>query len=351
MFFFLLSGFVLSLSAIEGKPPGWFPFVIRRIFRIYVPYLGALAAAVAGAYWLHSPVTRSEWFHQFWSGPVDWRLVGHHLLFIGAYNTTQFDNPIWSLVQEMRISLFFPMLCGLVLRFKSRWSLVMAAGFTCVSVILGYPAVPAWLRAYDSFGFAALFLFGIFLAREKDRFGVWYRRLPWFGKFLVGIASILCFLFGGTRLILMVGHLFGRASLDVSQWITAIGAGAIMMVSLHSWWCQKALAWGPVQFLARISYSLYLWHFVVLLFCMHLLYGRMPFAAVLGLAFVLMFPVSWMSFQWIELPANTLGRRLAGMLPSVLSPREELPPAHPDGPAAESFTTPPGDAVVDTSAA
>jgi peptidoglycan/LPS O-acetylase OafA/YrhL len=68
-----------------------------------------------------------------------------------------------------------------------------------------------------------------------------------------------------------------------------------------------------MQFLARTSYSLYLWHFIVLLYCVHLLYGRMPFSAILGLAFVLMFPVAWLSSRWIEQPANRLGRRLAGI--------------------------------------
>lgn len=311
MFFFLLSGFVLSLSAIEGKRQDWFDFVVRRIFRIYVPYLGALAVAVAGAWWLHGTVTGSTWFHSFWSQPVDWRLVGQHVLFVGAYNTQQFDPPIWSLVHEMRISLVFPALCWLVLRFKSRWSLGVAGGLTCLSILLGLPGVPAALKGYDSFQVAGLFVFGIFLARERHRFGAWYRRLPRPGKYLAGIASIGCFLFGGTYLTQLAGGHLGRATMDVSQWITAIGAGGIMMVSLHSWWCQKALAWSPMQFLARISYSLYLWHFIVLLYCVHLLYGRMPLAAILGAAFILMFPLSWLSFRYIELPSNALGRRLA----------------------------------------
>ncbi|MGB0066183.1 MAG: acyltransferase [Terracidiphilus sp.] len=356
MFFFLLSGFVLSLSAIEGKPQAWFTFVVRRIFRIYVPYLGALAVAVAGAFWLHGAVTRSIWFHAFWSEPVDWRLVGQHVLFVGSYNTQQFDCPIWSLVQEMRISLIFPALCWLVLRFKSRWSLGLAAALTCLAVLFGLPAVPEALQAYNSFQIAALFVFGIFLARERNRFADWYRGLPRFAKFLAGFASIGCFLFGGTCLILLTGHIFGRASTEVAQWMTAIGAGGIVMVSLHSWWCQKALAWEPIQFLARISYSLYLWHFVVLLYCVHLFYGRMPFAAVLGLAFVLMFPLSWLSFRWIELPSNALGRRLGAI--------RLKRPAHLNTPGfdtpgfesarsthAESFQASSPDAVADSSAA
>lgn len=351
MFFFLLSGFVLSLSAIEGKPQDWFNFVVRRVFRIYVPYLAALVVAVVGAYWLHGIVTGCIWFHSFWSEPVDWRLVGQHVLFVGAYDTRQFDPPIWSLVQEMRVSLVFPALVWLVLRFRSRWSLAIAGGLTGISVLLGLPGMPAVLQGYDSFQIAGLFVFGIFLARERNRFGTWYRRLPRFGKYLAGLASIGCFLFGGTHLLQLGGLHFGRATMNMSQWITAIGAGGIMMVSLHSWWCQKALGWAPVQFLARISYSLYLWHFIILLYCVHLLYGRMPLAAILCLAFVLMFPISWLSFRWIELPSNALGR-LLGSLHLKQPPHAAAPELESARPApAENFHAPAGDAVADSSAA
>jgi len=313
IFFFLLSGFVLSLSAIDGRPQGYSNFVIRRVFRIYVPYLVAIAAAVAGAFWLHGPITQSVWFRQFWSEPVDWRLVGQHVLFVGAYNTDQFNNPIWSLVQEMRVSLIFPALCWLVLRFRSRWSLAIAAAFSAIGVLLNKAPVPAGWLAHDTFQITGLFVFGILFARERERFGTWYRRLPRFARLPAGLVSLWVFFLGGSRLTWFAGHLFGRASMDVSQWITALGAGGIVTVSLNSAWLQRALASPSMRFLASISYSLYLWHFVVLLYCVHLLYGRMPFAAILCLAFVLMFPVSWCSFRWVELPSNALGRRLGGI--------------------------------------
>jgi peptidoglycan/LPS O-acetylase OafA/YrhL len=122
MMFFVLSGFVLSLPAVNGRPQTYPTFITRRIFRIYVPYLAALAFAVAGAFWLHGGSFGSEWFSGSWPEPVNWHLVGQHILFLGNYDTDQFNPPIWSLVYEMRISLFFPLLCGFVLRCKSGWS-------------------------------------------------------------------------------------------------------------------------------------------------------------------------------------------------------------------------------------
>lgn len=310
MFFFVLSGFVLSLPAVSGRPQSYFTFAIRRILRIYVPYLAAIAVAVAGAFWLHGIVTASPWFHRSWSEPVNWRLVGQHVLFVGAYDTSQFDNPIWSLVQEMRISLVFPLLCGLVLRLKSRWSFAIVAGLAAIALAVNKSPIPADWRVDHSLHYAGLFVLGIFLARERDRLGAWFHRLPHFARILTGVLCLWLYLLAGPRLADRAGHLFGSASMDVSQWITAFGAGGLIIVSLNSAWCHNILSSPPIHFLGKVSYSLYLWHFIVLLYCVHLFYGRMPLAEILCLAFALSFPVSWCSWRWIELPSIALGRRL-----------------------------------------
>jgi peptidoglycan/LPS O-acetylase OafA/YrhL len=311
MLFFVLSGFVLSLPAISGRPQTYFTFAVRRIFRIYVPYLAAIAVSVAGAYWLHGTVTRSAWFHASWSEPVSWRLVGQHLLFVGVYYTNQFDNPIWSLVQEMRISLVFPLLCWLVLRLKSRWSFAIIAGLEAIALALNKVPIPTGWRVYPSFHFASFFVLGIFLARERDRLRVCFHRFPRFARILIGVMCLWLYLFASERFKLIAGYRFGSATMDISQWITALGAGGLIIVSLNSAWCHKILSWSPIHFLGQVSYSLYLWHCVVLLYCVHLLYGRMPLGAIMCLSLVLTFSVSWCSWRFIELPSIALGRRLS----------------------------------------
>jgi peptidoglycan/LPS O-acetylase OafA/YrhL len=319
MLFFVLSGFVLSLPAISGRPQTYFIFAVRRVFRIYVPYLAAIAVSVAGAFWLHGTVTQSPWFHTFWSEPVNWPLVGQHLLFLGAYNTDQFDGPIWSLVQEMRISLIFPLLCGLVLRLKSGWCFAIIAGLGAIALALDKWSTPHGLGVNDSFYFASLFVLGIFLARERDRLRAWFLRFPRLARFLIGVLCLWLYLLAGPRLTRFAGDRFGSASTDISQWITAFGGGGLMIVSLNSAWCHKILSWSPIHLLGKVSYSLYLWHCIVLLYCVHLLYGRMPLWAILCLVLVLTFPVSWCSYRWIELPSIALGRRLGDIRLRILA--------------------------------
>ncbi len=310
--FFVLSGFVLSLPAVNGRPQTNFAFVIRRVFRIYVPYLAALAVSVAGAFWLHGIITRSNWFHQFWSEPVSWHLVGQHVLFLGVFNVYQFDGPIWSLVHEMRISLIFPLLCGFVLRFKSKWSLAIAGGLTIVAITIEKLPFQINQSVADSFQYAGLFVLGILLARERSKLGAWFRRPRRFAKVLIGAAFLWLYLFAGAPLMGATGH-FRHSLTCISQWITAFGAGGLMIVCMNSASCKRVLSWRPIHFLGEVSYSLYLWHWVVILYCVHLLYGKISLWAILSLALVLSIIVPWCSYRWIEKPSMNLGRKLSNL--------------------------------------
>jgi peptidoglycan/LPS O-acetylase OafA/YrhL len=324
MLFFVLSGFVLSLPAVNGRPQTYFTFLIRRIFRIYMPYLAALAVSVAGAFWLHGAITRSDWFHQSWSEPVNWRLVGQHVLFVGTYDSSQFDNPVWSLIHEMRISLVFPLLCGFVLRLKSKWSFVVAAGLTISAIMIEKLPFHIDPSVADSVQYAGLFVLGIFLARERGRLGAWFRRPRRLAKALIGGAFLWLFLFAGQPIAADApGTFLHDSRVYISQWITAFGAGGLMIVSMNSASCKRVLSWRPIHFLGEVSYSLYLWHFVVILYCVHLLYGKTPLWVILCLALVLSIAVSWCSYRWIEVPSMNLGRKLSNL--SQRSPAHVAP--------------------------
>jgi len=312
LLFFVLSGFVLSLPAVTGKPQRYSTFVIRRVFRIYVPYLAALAVSVAGALWLHGAVTRSDWFNKSWSEAVNWQLVGRHLLFVGVFDTNQFDNPIWSLIHEMRISLVFPLLCALVLRIGTRRSLALALGLSCAAILFELRPFVIDGDLTGSLHYAAFFVLGILLARHRTRLGAWLSRRRKLTRTLALVAALVIFLFAGPQIL----QHFSRPShywrnKPFSDWITALGAGGLIIISLSSAICKRFLFWKPIRFLGKISYSLYLWHFIVMLYCIHLLYGKMPLGAILCLVLVLTFPVSWCSYRWIELPSIALGRRLS----------------------------------------
>jgi peptidoglycan/LPS O-acetylase OafA/YrhL len=324
--FFVLSGFVLSLPAVREKAQSYFTFVIRRVFRIYVPYLAALAVSVAGALWLHGAITKSDWFNRSWSEAVNWQLVGRHLLFLGVFDTNQFDNPIWSLIHEMRISLVFPLLCALVLRIGTRRSLVLALGLSCAAIFFELKPFMIDSDLAGSLHYAAFFVLGILLARHTTGLGAWFSRRRKLMRTLALVAALVLFLFAGPQIL----QHFSRPShywrnKPLSDWITALGAGGLILISMNSQACKRVLFWSPIRFLGEVSYSLYLWHFIVMLYCVHLLYGKVHLAVILSMVFVLSLLVSWCSYRWIELPSIALGRRLGDIRLTRLSEVKLVP--------------------------
>ena len=110
--FFTLSGFVLSLPFWGDHPLGYKPFVIRRILRIYPPYLAAVTIGMILMSLLsHGPLTGlSDWTTQFWSHPLDWKTIGDHVFLMASAGNNYIDTPVWSLVVEMHASLLFPLM-------------------------------------------------------------------------------------------------------------------------------------------------------------------------------------------------------------------------------------------------
>jgi peptidoglycan/LPS O-acetylase OafA/YrhL len=320
LLFFVLSGFVLSLPAVEGRPQSYLTFVTRRVFRLYVPYLAALAFSVAGAFWLHGPLINSHFVDRCWLEPVSWRLVGQHVLLIGVFDVSVFDPPIWSLVHEMRISLFFPFLCAIVLRLKNGRAFVLALFLTAASFgIDKLPGVESKvpigsetaMSVADTVFYAALFILGIYLARERESIGGWFRRLSRSARVSFGIGCVLLYGFAGPQLMSLAPRFTHWHLTPVVRWLTALGAGGLIVICINSQTCKRVLYWPPIHRLGQMSYSLYLMHLVVILVCLHLLRGKIPMAAILLLVLVLAMVVSWFSYRWIELPSMNQGRKLS----------------------------------------
>lgn len=131
MMFFVLSGFVLTLPMLAAKGQSYPIYAVRRVCRIYLPYVAALSLALACCWRFHgleryadAPVFRSLW-HE---APTR-SLVAKHLAFLGRYDVYAYNPPTWSLVHEMRISLIFPLLCLVALRLRWWAAFAIAVAF------------------------------------------------------------------------------------------------------------------------------------------------------------------------------------------------------------------------------
>ncbi len=322
IFFYVLSGYVLALPFLKGPVPYW-PFVGRRVCRIWIPYAAAMVVAVCFATWFYpNPVSGlSRWANHSIAFPGS-RLILDHVLLVGSFANGTYNPVVWSLVYEMRISLLFPVLV-LLLRLGAWWRVLGAAVALSIAE-LAVERLPVWSGSADlplTLHYAGLFVLGMVLARDMPKLQALYVSLSVPVKAVLWLLALMCYghqtwLFPHSRLQHIPLYRDGLIALAVTLFITAA-----LSPPRFSAWLQSRI---PV-FLGKISYSVYLYHAVILLSLVHCLYGRVPLGFLwLGTA-VLTLAVATLSYQWVELPAIRLGKaiRLEQTRPAVQ--RFELP--------------------------
>jgi peptidoglycan/LPS O-acetylase OafA/YrhL len=345
IFFFVLSGFVLALPHLRGKRPSYFSFVVQRACRIYLPFAASILLSLAAAILLAAGPTSgaTAFFDDIWSG-VSPGLVGAHLLMTGVIGETNLDSPMWSLVQEMRISVVFPLLVTVAL--AAGWKRTVLAGAGVFGAAwwslhhLGqdefgyYAAVSSAASGLLTVYFLLPFVIGITLAINRDTLVRAIRNVGPLGKAALWAAAASALLAPPLS-----------AGLDA---LYSLGAGLLIALVLSTPAAATALGVSPLQWLGRISYSLYLIHIPVLAAAVHLLRPHLPLEWIIALTPLLSVLAAQAMFRLVEAPSIRLGRRLAGLAGRGVRLRLAVPPA------LQKMATPlmaqrGGDAPADTS--
>lgn len=300
--FFLISGFALSVPYLQPRAPGYFAFLVKRVFRIYVPYLAALMLALGGAAAFHSRIAgMPSWFEHTWSEPVDASLVLRHIEFLGDYDNRQFNAAFWTLIHEMRISIVFPALFVMVRAMGARGAAAAAAiVLASTSLAAGFFGDADWLATVH---YVALFMAGSLIAQNRDAIARWFQRLDGAARRALGISALLVFAYGRTAEQSAGGRL--------EDWLVALGAAGVLLVSMNVDAARRALVHPALQWLGRISYSVYLVHLVVLLALVHGLGRSFSPVAVFALYLAGTAAPASLFHAWIERPAAAAGRRVA----------------------------------------
>jgi peptidoglycan/LPS O-acetylase OafA/YrhL len=319
--FFVLSGLVLSIPWIEGRPQSYPVFMIRRIFRIYFPYLVALVCAVAGNAFLFGPVTKSALFRQFWATPPAFSDIVNHLLFLGVYNRDRFDPPIWSLVHELRISIFFPAICMAAMVLKPRRLLAVCAAISlaCCWFVVRVPPVSADIL--KSLHFCAFFVLGIFIYSNSGWIRERFLRTSLRSRALLLTISLGLYWYGSKFLI--DNPWLARQPVNaemLGDWLTAIGAATVIVFGMNSEAFRKFLLRKPLLGLGEMSFSLYLTHFIVILALMHGFYGKINYSLLLIACLVASLLFSRLFFIAVERPSMNLGRRVSRLIQPRVAP-------------------------------
>ena len=275
--FFSLSGFVLFLPYERKGGVNYFKFAVKRVCRIYLPYLGALALAIAMNLHYHGLVTDHEWVNSTWNQKPNGHLILQHLVFLGNYRWEAFNTAFWSLVYEMRISLIFPFLAIAVLRFREKWMLVLAIFSSLLSSHYHWLFVllrldPAISRFAYTLHYMSFFILGAILAKNRKFIQAKYKRLPLLFVFSAFILAILFYYHpfdipAGTEAVL--------SQRKITDWSVAFGSLIVISLAICSPHFKHLLNHYAIHYLGRISYSIYLVHGTVLFTLIYICRGHL----------------------------------------------------------------------------
>jgi len=309
LLFFILSGFVLARPFFTASPPRIDAFLIRRVCRIYLPYICALMLVMVARICVSVP-PNSHLTNVDWSRPITPEILVGYFAMSGFDQDLFFNPPLWSLAHEMRISLIFPLLIAMTTRLGVPGRI---AAFGCITIICstlltGLPALtdstPISLNILNSIlrtgYFAWFFVLGIELARYQTRLIEYVRLLGRAGKALLLVMAVLLYCAEWEVPALHYHYAIGDAAVG-------LGGALFILVILASAKLQRLLSTGPIHFLGRSSYSLYITHSVVIPLTFYALYLQLNgiFLFILSIAFAVAF--AGVMYHLVERPSIQLG--------------------------------------------
>jgi peptidoglycan/LPS O-acetylase OafA/YrhL len=306
--FFVLSGYVLALPFFAGTQPSYPRYVLKRLCRIYVPFAAALCISVL-LYTItdRQPVAdAADFFNTRW--PVSWpgfSVLAAHFLMIGTQADITFDSVMWSLVHEMRISIIFPLL--IILCQNTRRALLIAALTDIISikilVALGqngpWAADSFWITLLWTLRIVPYFIIGILLSKHSQAIRSVFQRLS-------QTTRVLLLAVPATTFCIDNGFLSGSRDL-----LHDIAAAMLIVLALNTPKITSLLNCAGLQWLGRISYSLYLIHFPILLALGHIMLGHVSFGLYALTVIVTSLSAATLMQMFVEAPAAKLGQRIA----------------------------------------
>jgi peptidoglycan/LPS O-acetylase OafA/YrhL len=314
--FFVLSGFVLTLPYLTKSNPRYVPYIIKRFFRIYLPYLIAIAFAflVSSYFYGNNTVRLSEWFNVFWKGDFKSQYIVEHILILGNIHSNAFNTVVWSLVHEMRVSIIFPLIAFLVIRFSWKFDLLICLILSVIggsNEILHFQDSNGYYTTYfDTFHYCSVFIIGSLLAKYRFVLVNFYRKLNTKQKYMLLIVAVLFYVYSGA-----IDSLIHIPYIKIiGEYGLSIGASIFLIVSLGSGKALTILSKKPIVFLGKVSYSLYLYHFVVLMSFVNIFYNMLPMWLIFSLAAIVGISIAFISYKFVELPSIKLGKSIVGKM-------------------------------------
>jgi peptidoglycan/LPS O-acetylase OafA/YrhL len=300
--FFVISGYAMarSMSRRTWSERNVALFLVRRYCRIGVPYLCAIAFAIAacafGRGWLPESVVGS---------PPTWKQLLAHVFFLQyILGYESLSAGLWFVCINFQLGMIYVALLYLRDRWSRRRRRAGDETQGLAPIILGWPLAAA-----------ALFYFN--LEQHQSQWDMW--AVYFFGHFFLGI--IVHESLAQPRLRLMFWLYVAMVGIALIydwrwRWVVTLASGFILYFGgksgLISRWPKSRI----IAYLGRTSYSFFLIHFPVMV-AVAAVWTRMdwatPLAVVTGIvaAYVLSLLASFALYHYVESPAAKLSRHFA----------------------------------------
>jgi len=297
--FFVISGFLITAILAREIRAGTFStlqFYERRIRRIFPALLCMFALCWAVAFGLLMPPD----FKAFARSMVASSLFSSNILFWvegGYFDTAAELKPLlhtWSLSVEEQFYILFPGLLLFLLTKVRHWRLALGVVFSIslLACVLVTPSMPAAAFYLPMFRMWEL-LCGAFVALSIGFAPIAHPRLRSMAA-IVGVACICWATFAFDRATVFPGW---------SALFPCVGA-ALVIAYAERTAVGAVLGARPLVWIGKLSYSLYLWHWPIIVLTRYYLMRELEQGekiAVVGASVA----VAYLSLRWVETPFRT----------------------------------------------
>lgn len=307
IFFFVLSGFVLSLPFINNpqRPLKLVEFYVKRVLRIYPAYVVILIIALCLKFYVFEPQGMASfplWIKSFWTwgsnSDTTKEIIRAFMLIGPKFNHDLIDPATWSLVVEMKMSLFLPFFILIISKFNFRFNIVL---FLILNVMI-YNGPMEYL---------GIFYVGILLAKYR------HILIARFEKFNLGILLVMTLV-----ALLLYNSNYEYFKLDpppgeylkyfLRDYVIAIGSILIIVIAMAKMRVTSFFEKRPFIFLGDISYSFYLVHMPVLFTVCSIFSNKsmLSLVEIFVTALVVNLLISVLVYNFVEIPFQKLAKSL-----------------------------------------
>lgn len=292
--FFILSGVVLTLLVIKRPRFNWLSYYPSRLFRLYLPVIGAVLLALVLAIAVsRSGISGSAWL-EIHDEPITLRrVIKDCLLFLGV---DKLNSPLWSLRWEVLFSVLLPLYVWIARRVGRGWwvAILVALVLTKLGADFGEPML----------AYMPMFFIGSVIAARLDELALLSKRILG-GNPVTGWA-IFCASLLGLACVWWIAA-FDDGPVNTLTRPVIILSGAVIVVLAIFWQpAVHALNLPVVRWLGRISFSLYLTHEPIVVTLGILLPNSPWLVPVIAIPIALV--VAWIFFYTVERPAHRLAQ-------------------------------------------